>query len=105
MKTLTVIGLALVAGVITAIIPHQSAAQETNVFMAVTNPVVSIAPVVVKGAEAVIVAEQLLSVTNANGLPILSPAVFSGQRATIVVNVRMGTNGLPVLIKAQVVTH
>jgi hypothetical protein len=87
MKKLFIIaGLALVAWVI-------NAGQIT----AVTNTVktVSIPPVKWEGAEAAIVAGQLLSITNADGSKVVTGNFFSGRSCVIIIKIDSNpTNGL-----------
>ena len=87
MKKLAIIlGLAVIAGVI-------HAGQLT----VVTNTVktVAVSPVKWEGAEAAIIANQLLSVTNADGSKVVPANFLSGRSSIIVININSDpTNGL-----------
>ena len=84
-KIITLIGLAVLAGVINA--QQFQASLETNV-------VVKVKPVVWRGTNATVIANQLLAVTNANGTLVVPPNFFSAKNSVIIVRVNVGTNGL-----------
>jgi hypothetical protein len=63
-------------------------------FRTQTNIVVSVPPVVWQGTNAVLIASQLLNLTNGDGTFIVPPGLFTNKSSSVFVHVECGSNGL-----------
>jgi len=80
---LTVIGLVILASAV-------------NAQQLVTNTVstVTVPPQTWQGSNAVVVANQLLAITNANGSAVIPQNFMLGQNSMIIIRVNCNSNGL-----------